>query len=246
MKKNILTRSKLTALASFVTLYGLLSGTPAIAQHVLYYHGNDTLQVLNNNSFRTLQEGVNYPVVGVDSDGSLLLYVQGVRCPYKTKDLRYGFRVLNGGAYSSLTIKAPEVKSWLEFTPPKLIVFHDPRKIQTVNTGWNNAYYQTVLVSPMTVGQCYTVFQVYDDNGAVIGTSVQVMGSVLTANEPTKIAHRIFIGNSNVSLDSNKLRTGFYFFSGNLEVPVATAENSFPQNDNPDNIKLNQDPSWNK
>jgi len=230
MRRNISTEIKLTTFASILMLCGLVSGTPAIAQHVLYARGDWEVQNMSRSQSYKLQHGVNYPVVGI-YERQPIVSTQYGRFVYNCWDCwqRHPprFRVLNGGQYSSLKIQAVKVKSWLEWFPPTPDIDTGHSWSSSIGTrGGDEAKYEAVLVSPQTIGQCYSALQVYNRLGEVLGIDVKVLGT-LNANAPTNVTHSFFIRSSDSPLPSDEVQVAFYVFSGSVELPVDKAENNF-------------------
>jgi hypothetical protein len=215
--------------------------SPANAAHVLCARGNWEVATVNQQGSRSLRDGVNYPVVGTDDAGMLLI---GVPSSYGTSTCFYGgnrhwawvngLRVVDGGEYSTLTIKGVKVKSWLDWHPPA------PSTSTMVGVkGGSAANYEITLVSPTTIGQCYAALQLSDQNGTVLGTTVRIVGT-LEANTPKTITLIHDAGTSNEPASADQFQVAFYFFSGGREIPVDKAENGFGK------TNMRRDPAWDK
>jgi hypothetical protein len=141
-------------------LFGFaFSSEPAEAQH--YLAVRDAAKVaISFSEVYTMQEGVEYRVVGVSEGGGLSIQTPAGVADYKGDRVR----VLSGGAFSLGTIATKNVES---------------------KTDGSSATWSGSLVSPQSLAQVYAAFQWYVD-GQPVKTSFKRIG-VLEANKPYSV-----------------------------------------------------------
>jgi hypothetical protein len=115
-----------------------------------------------------MQDGVDYPVIGVSSVArgvnAFLIQTGAGAAVLKPTDR---FRVLEGGNYSTATIAVTDIS------------------VTTEESGWT--VWRGIISSPSDLGQVYGAFQWYDVDGKPVQTTVQLIGA-LEANKPLSIS----------------------------------------------------------